>query len=81
MLTPEALRWATRRINDFEAVQSGGTMNELVDALSIYREALGFNDECLVILKRWADEHYRDEYLGAILLGFLVGLTVFEYDQ
>ena len=81
----DSLARALDRIEDFEAVQSGASSEELRDAVVVLGESVGIGDEARALLGERL-EHLEDLEdapcaRGHVLLGLIVGLTAAELES
>ena len=75
----DSLERAFDRIDDFQAVQSGRSGEQLVDAVLCLQEAVGIRDDTRVLIKERLDAIKGSSRApGHVLLGVIVGLMAAE---
>jgi hypothetical protein len=75
----DSLARAFDRIEDFEAVQSGRSGEDLLDAVLLLQESVGIGDEARALLRdRLPVGAGTSHPAGHLLLGLIVGLTAAE---
>jgi hypothetical protein len=75
----DSLARAFDRIDDFEAVQSGRTPEQLLDAVLLLQESVGIRDQSRsVLVERLAGTEGVPRARGHLLLGVIVGLMAAE---
>jgi hypothetical protein len=77
MVSEEALRYATKRIEDFVKVHKGESDKE--EALNIMFNSIGFDEDIRPQLFEWLDSFAIWHEDSSVLLGFLLGLFVLQY--
>ncbi len=76
----DSLARALARIDDFEAVQSRVSGQDLVDAVAHLQESVGLDDEARARIGEWLGERGSASRRapGHLLLGVIVGLMAAE---
>ena len=79
-MTPASLHAAFDRVDDFLAVQSPLSVEDL-GPITAFQEAAGIEPEHLVALRDRVAELGYDDRAAAILLGLLVGLFAAQFES
>jgi hypothetical protein len=75
----DTLARAFDRIEDFEAVQAGARGSELVEAVKLLQESVGFDDEARALICERLESRPRAS-VGDVVFGLIVGLIAAELD-
>ncbi len=72
------LQHAFDRLADFEAVQRGRSMEELIEAVCLLQESVGIDEQARALIRDRLGQRGRVDGAGTVLLGVIVGLMAAE---
>lgn len=79
-VTPEALDYATSRIEDFASVQADRDWPEKLEAIAVLLEGLGMDEDIKGQLSVWV-EGFIGKQSGELMVGLLLGLFVNQFEN
>ena len=81
-VSPESIRWACKRLEEFYAIHKDDGFTNLTEAMSVLTESVGLtSDEIGTWFCEWVNGFLGDGYDIPVTLGLLVGLMAADREK